>query len=330
MSLKLPPLNSLRAFEAAARNGSYVAAAEELSVSPAAISQHVKKLEDFLGKQLFMRSHNRVSLTDAGGAVYAGAADALQSISEFTQQIMSDRSRSRLVISAISSVAERWLEAKLAAYALENPKLRFDLRVESDPVDFARHNIDLRICYGADHYPSMNVVELVRDEVLPLCSPAYLERVPAAKSKGLAAVPDDDLIHTSWGPGFVSHPTWADWCAKSGLAPPNKTKGYQIGTSGLVLDMARDGIGVALGQSMMAQEDISEGRLIALSEVGIPLGHPYCVVYPPSKSRRPGLLGLVDWLGRFNKTDQNGSDRAVAPKIGQENWKSGRVSHPEG
>ncbi|MEO8243655.1 MAG: LysR substrate-binding domain-containing protein [bacterium] len=311
MPLTLPPLNSLRAFEAAARNGSYVAAAEELNVSPAAISQHVKKLEDFLGKQLFMRANNRVVLTDAGSAVYAGAADALQSISEFTEQIMSDRSRSRLVISTISSVAERWLEAKLARYALINPKVRFDLRVESDPVDFARHNIDLRICYGAGHYPGMNVVELVRDEVLPLCSPAYLERVPKARMDGLKAVPEDDLIHTSWGPEFLSHPTWAVWYTKSGLPEPNKTKGFQIGTSGLVLDMARDGIGVALGQRMMAQDDISEGRLIALSDAGIALGHPYCIVYPPSKARRPGMLGLVNWLIGFYKLPETGSLRGA-------------------
>lgn len=308
MPLTLPPLNSLRAFEAAARNGSYVKAAEELNVSPAAISQHVRKLENFLGKQLFMRANNKVVLTDAGSAVYVGAADALQSISEFTEQIMSNRSRSRLVISTISSVAERWLEAKLAQYALLNPKFRFNLRVESDPVDFARDNIDLRICYGAGHYPGMNVVELVQDEVLPLCSPAYLERVPGAKTDGLAAVPEDDLIHTSWGPVFLSHPTWADWFAKSGFPEPNRALGYEIGTSGLVLDMARDGIGVALGQRMMAQDDISGGRLIALSDTGIALGHPYYIVYPPSKKRRPGLLSLAHWLVEFCKLDQTQSE----------------------
>jgi LysR family glycine cleavage system transcriptional activator len=112
----------------------------------------------------------------------------------------------------------------------------------------------------------------------------------------MAAVPDDDLIHTSWGPAFVSHPTWAGWYAKAGLPRPNETKGYQIGTSGLVLDMARDGIGVALGQRMMAEEDIASGKLVALSDHGMALGHPYCLVYPHSKTRRPGLLSLTDWL----------------------------------
>ena len=296
MPLTLPPLNSLRAFEAAARTGSYVAAAEELSVSAAAISQQVRKLEEFLGKQMFMRFNNRVVLTDAGTAIYAGAADALQSISECTELLMSDRSRSRLVISTIESVAERWLEPRLAAFALQNPNLRFELRVESDPVDFARHNIDLRVCYGANLYPEMIVTHLEQDEVLPLCSPSYLERNPGARTSGMSAVPDDDLIHTSWGPSFVSHPTWHSWFVKAGMSPPNDTKGFQIGRSGLVLDLARDGVGVALGQRMMAAEDLAAGRLVQLSDVRIALGHPYCLVHPRIKTRRAGLLSLANWL----------------------------------
>ncbi len=294
--IRLPPLNSLRAFEAAARNGSYVAAAEELSVSPAAISQHIKKLEEYLGRQLFMRFNNRVLLTDAGSSVFAGASDALHSISDFTENIMFDRSRSRLVISTISSVAERWLQEKLARFALAHQNVRFDLRVESDPVDFARYNIDLRICYDAAAYPEMTAVQLVHDEVVPLCSPAYAARVPAVANGGMASVPEDDLIHTSWGPVFVSHPTWQKWHAMAGLKLPDYTKGYQIGSSALALDMARDGVGVALGQRMLALQDISAGRLVQLSDLGIALGHPYFLVYPGSKTRRSGLLLLRDWL----------------------------------
>lgn len=298
MSLPLPPLNALRAFEAAARAGSYVAAAEELGVSPAAISQQVRNLEDFLGKQMFMRFNNRVVLTDAGQAVYAGASEALQAISALTEQIMSGGARSRLVISVITSVAERWLESRLAAFARQNPGIRIDLRVEQDPVDFARHNIDLRICYGANLYSEMTVIDLKQDEVLPLCSPSYLERNAGARTHGMKAVPHDDLIHTNWGPMFFSHPTWKAWFAKVGLNQPDDSKGYQIGTSGLVLDMARDGVGVALGQRMMAADDLAAGRLIALSDVTIALGHPYCFVHPRSKARKTGLRPLIDWLSR--------------------------------
>lgn len=296
MPLSLPPLNALRAFEAAARTGSYVAAAEELGVSPAAVSQQVRNLEEFLGKQLFMRFNNRISLTDAGQAIFVGASDALQSISALTEQVMSGHARSRLVISVITSVAERWLEPRLAAFALKEKAVRIDLRVEADPVDFARHNIDLRICYGTNQYPEMNTIRLVQDAVLPLCSPAYLERNPAARAQGMDGVPDDDLIHTSWGPSFVSHPTWHAWFDRSGIDRPNDSKGHQVGTSNLALDLARDGVGVVLGQKLMAGGDLAAGRLVPLSKIAIELGHPYCLVHPRNKSRKVGLQSLINWL----------------------------------
>jgi LysR family glycine cleavage system transcriptional activator len=296
MPLSLPPLNALRAFEAAARTGGYVAAAEELGVSPAAVSQQVRNLEDFLGKQLFRRFNNRVLLTDAGQVVFAGAAEALQAISTLTEQVMSGGTRSRLVISVITSVAERWLEPRLAAFALKEKALRIELRVEGDPVDFARHNIDLRICYGTNLYPEMNTIHLFQDAVLPLCSPSYLERNRNARTLGMEGVPDEDLIHTSWGPSFVSHPTWHAWFAKSGLDRPIDAKGYQIGMSGLSLDLARDGVGVALGQKVMAASDLAAGRLVPVSDIAIELGHPYCLVHPRSKARKAGLQALIDWL----------------------------------
>jgi LysR family glycine cleavage system transcriptional activator len=109
-------------------------------------------------------------------------------------------------------------------------------------------------------------------------------------------VPDDDLIHTNWGPSFVSHPTWRAWFAKSGVVRPNDAKGYQVGASSLVLDLARDGVGVALGQRMMADDDLASGRLVPLSTIAIELGHPYCLAHPHSKTRRAGLRALVDWL----------------------------------
>jgi LysR family glycine cleavage system transcriptional activator len=296
MPLSLPPLNALRAFEAAARTGSYVAAAEELGVSPAAVSQQVRNLEEFLGKQLFMRFNNRVSLTDAGQMIFVGTSDALQSISALTEQVMSGGTRQRLVISVITSIAERWLEPRLAAFAAKEKGLRIELRVEADPVDFARHNIDLRICYGTNVYPEMNTIQLFQDEVLPLCSPSYLDRNGDARARGMEAVPDEDLIHTNWGQSFVSHPTWHAWFVKNGVDRPNDTRGHQIGMSSLALDLARDGMGVALGQKVMASADMAAGRLLALSNVTIALGHPYCLVYPRSKARKTGLQALIEWL----------------------------------
>jgi LysR family glycine cleavage system transcriptional activator len=296
MSLSLPPLNALRAFEAAARSGSYVAAAEELGVSPAAVSQQVKNLEDFLGKELFRRYNNRIVLTDAGQTIYSGASEALQSISAFTEQVVSGRARSRLVISALPSVAERWMEPKLAAFMREKPNFRFELLVEEDIVDFARNEIDLRLSYGTSLYPEMVTIPILQDEVLPMCSPAYIARNPGVVRDFLHHAPDDDLIHTNWGPSFVSHPTWRAWFGAAGINRPDETRGFRIGKSSLALDLARDGFGVALGQRMMAADDLKKRNLIVLDKRPIPLGHPYCLVYPRSKAKKAGLIDLVDWL----------------------------------
>lgn len=295
MPLTLPPLNALRAFEAAARSGSYVAAAEELGVSAAAVSQQIRKLEDHLGKQMFVRLNNRVVLTDAGHALLDGVAAGLQLISDTTEQLVSSRSKSRLVLSTIESVAEKWFLPRLAAYARTHPDFRFDVRVEPDPVDFARHDIDLRIAYDSLQYPEQAIVSLGRDHAVPVCSPDYLARNPVLRDN-MASVSADDLLHTNWGPNFGSQPTWAAWFAKAGLTPPSLTRGFQAGNSGLVLDLASQGLGVALGQLMMAGDAIAAGRLVVLSNVSLPLAHDYCLVFPRAKSRNRQLAALVDWL----------------------------------
>jgi LysR family glycine cleavage system transcriptional activator len=292
----LPPLNALRAFESAARQGSYVGAAEELGVSPAAVSQQVRNLEDFLGKRLFRRYNNRIALTDAGQTIFSGASDALQSISALTEQVVSGRARSRLVISSVPSMAERWIAPQLGAYRKRAPNMRFELRSEEDLVDFTRHEIDLRLSYGLNHYPDLVSVPLMQDEVVPVCSPDYAERHPEALQIGISAVPDDDLIHTNWGPSFVSHPTWQRWYAAVGDRQPDEARGYRVGSSSLALDLAVRGVGIALGQRHMGADDLAADRLIVLDERPLALGHPYCLVYPPAKARKAGLIDLVNWL----------------------------------
>lgn len=296
MTARLPPLNALRAFEAAARTGSYVAAAREIGVSPAAISQQVRNLEQFFDKRLFARHNNRVVLTDAGHAIFAGTTEALQAISTVTEQTLTGTARSRLVISVLPSVARRWLAPQLAAFVREEPQIRFALRIEEDPVDFDHGEIDLRICYGTNLYPELTRIELRRDEVLPVCSPGYLARNPAAATPGLAGVPDEDLIHTDWGPGFGSLPSWEAWFARNGTVRPGRSKGFVVGMSGLALDFACEGLGVALGQRMLAEDDLKTGRLVALSSLSMPLGHPYSLVHPRARARKAGLQKLLAWL----------------------------------
>ena len=306
MTRKLPPLNALKAFEAAARTGGYVPAARELSVSPAAVSQQVKNLERFFDKQLFVRHHNRLSLTDAGLAVFADSSQALERLAAMTLRTFEGEVRSRLIVSVLPSVASHWLirrlnrrlNRRLPGFLALDPAIRLDIRVEEDPVDFARHGIDIRICYGTHLYPDLANTLLVQDEVLPLCAPVLLDQgVLDASSPG--SLPDTALIHTNWGPSFVSHPTWADWFARAGLdRAPDVGQGHRVGMSSLAIDLAVAGAGIALGQRLLAGDEIANGRLVAPFGQSVPLGHPYCAVHAHAKAQKPAVRAFVDWAAR--------------------------------
>jgi LysR family glycine cleavage system transcriptional activator len=162
-------------------------------------------------------------------------------------------------------------------------------------VDFDRHNIDVRLSYGTGHYPDQRVQVLARDVVQPMCSPAYLQRNPEALAEGMAAVPGRDLLSTSWGPSFGSNPGWPSWFQRAGLPMPDMI-GFQAGRSSLAIDMAREGLGVALAQRMLGEADCMEGRLVVLSPLTLDLGHPYCLVHPHSKAKKRSLDLVFGWL----------------------------------
>ncbi|WP_421695874.1 LysR substrate-binding domain-containing protein [Aestuariivirga sp.] len=288
--LKLPPLNALKYFEAAARTGSYVTAAAELNVSPAAVSQQVRNLERFLKRKLFTRLNNRIVLTDAGQAIHAGITPALEDLAALTQRVLAGSSRAKLAVSVIPSLAECWFMPAFAAFS-EGAALRIDLRIENDPVNFADGEIDLRIGYASAHYPGLQSVPLFRDAVLPLCQPALAARL------SLAAADDSLFIHTSWGEDFASHPSWEEWFAS--FLPARRidtSKGHRAGSSQIALDFARRGLGIALGQRALAQELLRKGDLVMLDQNALPLGHDYCAIYPSTKARKAALLQLTGYL----------------------------------
>lgn len=295
---RLPPLNAIKAFEVAARAGSFTLAASELGVSSAAVSQQIRNLENWFGKQLFVRSGNRIALTDAGHAIYPQTAKALGDIAAIGQRMLEGGMRTRLVVSVPFSLAELWLAPRLAVLLDAFPQMAIDVRVEDDPVDLMRQNIDLRISYGDYHYPGLKLVRLVHDDVLPVCAPEFWHRHGNGDTS-LADLHESQFIHTNWGPNYASHPTWADWFAASGGSrSPDPSHGRRVGLSSLAIASARLGLGIALGQRVMARADLEAGRLIALSSVSVRLGHPYCAFMPVAKADRADVAGLVELLSR--------------------------------
>lgn len=293
---RLPPLNAVKTFEVAARLGSFVLAAAELGVTSAAVSQQVRHLEGYFGKKLFVRTGNRITLTDAGLAIYPQTSRALSDIAAMTVRILEGELRTRLIVSVPFSLAETWLAPKLAELLEVYPQLSVDLRVEDDPVDLPRHDIDLRISYGDYHYPGLDVIPLAHDEVLPVCAPELWYK-HGNKDFDLGQIHQSLFIHTHWGPNYASHPTWSDWFANlAGQTSPDPSLGRRSGLSSLSITLARLGMGIALGQKIMAQADLEAGRLIALSSASLKLGHAYCGFVPTGKGKRVDVQRLIGFL----------------------------------
>jgi LysR family glycine cleavage system transcriptional activator len=298
LAARLPPLNAVKAFEASARLGGFSQAARELGVTPGAVSQQVKLLEEFFAKQLFTRRNNQLQLTDAGLAVYADSAQVIERLTDMTRRLLEGKVRSRFVISTHASVAVHWLNRRLPDFLAAEPDVRCVIRVEEDPVDFAQHHIDLRICYGQHLYPEMVTRSLIRDVVTPLCAPDYLahRRTPLHDPQ---EIQDSELIHIDWGGSFASYPSWAEWLAAAGVRrSPQIELGHTTAMSSLAVDLALAGRGFALGQRLLAREELADGRLVAPFELSLALGHDYCAVHPHSRTDKRVVRAFLDWAQR--------------------------------
>jgi LysR family transcriptional regulator, glycine cleavage system transcriptional activator len=293
---KLPPLNALRAFEVSARLGSCAHAAAELGVTPGAVSQQIKKLEDFFGRPLFIRRNHQLQLTDVGHVVYGASADMIEALRVMTRSLVHGNERTNLIISVLPSVGVRWLNRVLPEFLRENPDLRIELRLEEDPVDFFRNRIDVRISYGEHIYPEFVTVPIIRDRVTVMCTPA-LAAARQLLDGDPATLRDEDLIHIHWRAGFAAYPTWASWFEAAGAPRQVRPEfGHRTDISSLAIDLARAGAGIALAQSWLAQEDLRSGVLVTPFTTTIDLQYRYCAVHARGNARNPTVRAFVEWL----------------------------------
>jgi LysR family glycine cleavage system transcriptional activator len=296
MTRKLPPLNALKAFEASARLGSFVLAAEELNVTAGAVSQQILKLEDFFGRQLFVRRNNQLLLTDLGRSMKAESTDIVDRLLAMTERLLEDGVRSMLIISVLPSVGVRWLNRRLPNFLLANPDVRVDIRLEEDPVDFYRNRIDVRISYGEHLYPDFITVPFRRDRVTVMCTESMLES-GELRHEDPASIKDNDLIHVAWRTGFSAYPTWESWFTAAACARrPRQELGHTVDTSSLAIDIAGSGTAIALGQYMLAEDDLRGAQLVTPFSTSIPLQYNYCAVHSPDNSRNQTVQKFVTWL----------------------------------
>jgi LysR family glycine cleavage system transcriptional activator len=307
MAYRLPPLGSLRAFEAAARHLSFKHAAEELHVTPAAISQQIKGLEDYLGVRLFIRLTRALAITPQGEAMLPKIRAGFDCLAEAVGSTCSAEAGG-LNVMAPPSFATRWLVPRLPDFAAAHPDIRLRLSSSSDSVDRrgkGRHvdgdapdpraaDSELAIRYGTGHYPGFVVERLLAPDWVPVCSPrlANGER-PLRSPRDLAR---HVLIHDETIDGEGRQPGWREWLTAAGVSGVDSERGPRFNNAVLAVEAALDGQGVALALRPLVEADLAAGRLILPFDLAVPSPFAYFLVMRQAVANRAPVAAFRAWL----------------------------------
>jgi LysR family glycine cleavage system transcriptional activator len=290
---RLPPLNALRAFEAAARHLNFSRAADELAVTPGAVSQQIQNLEDYVGAALFKRTPKGLLLTDAAQTALPALREAFDRLAEAASLLTAAVDGRRLTVSVAPSFAAKWLVPRLGAFEAAHPQVDVWLSADMEIVDFASGEIDLAIRYGTGRYPGLEVIKLMSETVIPVASPALLEAAPLDDPADLAR---HILLHDGSPDADDSCPDWAMWLAARGVRGVDGSRGPRFNQSSLVIEAAVGGRGVALAKRALAQADLDAGRLVAPLQIATAVDFAYFVVHPKAKGRLPQVKAFVGWI----------------------------------
>lgn len=290
---RLPPLNALRAFEAAARHLNFSRAADELSVTPGAVSQQIQNLEDYVGAALFKRTPKGLLLTDAAQTALPALREAFDRLAEAASLLTAAVDGRRLTLTAPPSFATKWLVPRLGAFEQAHPQVDVWLSAAIELVDLAAGEVDVAIRYGAGRYAGLDVRRLFSEAVIPVASPDHLAAQPLTKPADLA---NHVLLHDG-SPDFDdSCPDWSMWLAARGLKNIDGMRGPRFNQSSLVIEAAVNGRGVALAKRTLAQADLEAGRLVAPLQIATAVDFAYYLVHPKAKGRLPQVKAFVSWI----------------------------------
>ena len=314
MIRRIYPLNSLRAFEASARHLSFVKAAEELYVTPAAISHQVKRLEAYLGVQLFRRLPRGLLLAEPGQVLLSELREVFLRLDKAMERVLQSDSRGALTISVAPMFAIKWLVPRLQRFDALHPDT--DVRMSSSlgVIDFQRDAFDAAVRLGRGQYPGLESVQLFDESVTPICSPRLLEGPLGLQS------PDDlrrhVLLHDDSMAFDPAAPNWDTWLEAAGAKRVDASRGPHFSQPDHALQAAIDGAGVVLGWRYLAADDIAAGRLVQPFSLALPLGSSFYLVYPEAHTVRSKIVILRDWLMEETKVSHinfNSSARSSSP-----------------
>jgi len=301
MARRLPPLNAIRAFEAAARHLSFTKAAEELFVTQAAVSHQIKALEAALDVQLFRRFNRRLMLTDAGQAYLPPLREALDGIAAATDRLRAVERTGPLKVSVLPSFGAKWLLPRLFGFRERHPEIDVLVAASDKLVDFARDDVDIGIRYGQGRYPGLRVDLLMRDEIFPVCSPRLLEGAHPLRRP--ADLKHHTLLHDQVA-GTEDDPDWRLWLKTAGVEGIDAGRGPGFSHASWVIEAAITGQGVALGRQSLAGDDIAAGHLVRPFGPSMPSTFVYSVVSLPEAADQPKVRLFREWLLEEGSAEQ--------------------------
>ena len=283
---RLPSLNAIRAFEAAGRHGNFSSAADELFVTHASISRHVRHLEEWLGRPLFERHSRGVVLTEAGEAYLSRLSRVFDALDDATKEVRITPEQSELAISVEVTFAARWLVARLGGFQKAHPGIELNFEADDDCVDFRRDAAELAVRYGEGNWPDVEAARLVSLVAFPVCSPEFLEGKTIEKPGDLLDYP---LLHEDtklW---------WREWLEAAGVAAPERPRGSLYQSAHMALEAAGAGLGVALGDNLTVADGLAEGWLVKPLDFTVEAG-AYWIVTPKNGGESQAARDFRHWL----------------------------------
>lgn len=291
MTARLPSLNGLRAFEAAARHLSFTLAASELNVTQTAISHQIRRLEEELGVRLFIRQNRALALTPEARDYLPGVRAAFNDLRLATDRLLRKDDDKVLTVSTLASLAAKWLLPRLTDFQEQHPGIDVRITTSTSLVDFQRDNVDAAIRYGRGQWPGLRADWLMADELFPVCSPSLLRGdKPLRHPEDLRGYP---LLHTS----NANSDDWRLWLTAAGLPSDiARQPGITFDMIFMAIQAAIDGIGVAMGRTSYVQDDIAKGRLVVPFKIALPADAGFYLVAPEGRREAPKLAAFRQWI----------------------------------
>lgn len=300
LSPPLPPLNALRAFEAAARHQSFVKAAEELHVTPAAVSHQVKLLEEVLEVVLFHRLPRGLVLSEAGKAMLPELGRGFAHVARAVAAAREGGLAGQLRVTVLPSFAQLWLLPRLGRFLAARPEIDVVLVGSHRVVDLVREGLDLGIRYGPGRWPGVEARHLFSEETFPVCAPALLDGPPPLRRP--ADLRQHRLLHDWDLPLGETWLGWPAWLARLGLPEAPAERGLQLPDSVMLTEAAVRGLGVAIGRTSLSGEHLAAGRLVRPFPVTMKADFAYYAVWPEGLAPSPRVRAFVEWLAEESRS----------------------------